>query len=359
MDERKAKLLLKWPREIMSDDRVSIFAKRFPTIEKLREFYEDTRGLAWPEFHGESPWGFSGMAAHLVFDGEANVPDHFHEPWRSDLVRAIEELENRYILAGERADIFRGVLFRAISKGLLTTSGGDQPMRYAPFKFDGLCFRDVHFIAHVRPKGDNPLAGDVVLYRTHSLPTQTNAVATFPVRDVIKSPSSKPDLSELRRILLFDDGKGGYQWGDTRGDEGNYGAETLATLVLLGYVNRTGGDVRNELGGSWPEVEITSKGVLTLMRVDALSKKQNEMYDAAVAGKPRFYAHFKAALTNGGPDAWDTSSDGAECGRFAVQEEDVALFPELANVDSVLVWDDGIEIHQAEISAKSDCCRSR
>lgn len=71
----------------------------------------------------------------------------------------------------------------------------------------------------------------------------------------------------------------------------------------------------------------------------------NEVFADAVAGtpKPGFYTHFKSALTEGGPDAWEKSSGGVPCGRFAVQEEDVAMFPELANVDSVLVWNGGIE----------------
>lgn len=70
-----------------------------------------------------------------------------------------------------------------------------------------------------------------------------------------------------------------------------------------------------------------------------------EIFSDAAAGKPkpRFYTHFKDALREGGPDAWERSADDVPCGRFAVQEEDVALFPELAGVDSVLVWDGGIE----------------
>lgn len=73
----------------------------------------------------------------------------------------------------------------------------------------------------------------------------------------------------------------------------------------------------------------------------------NEVFADAVAGtpKPRFYTYFKSTLTEGGPDAWEKSSDGVPCGRFPVQDEDVAMFPELANVDSVLVWDGGIETY--------------
>lgn len=72
-----------------------------------------------------------------------------------------------------------------------------------------------------------------------------------------------------------------------------------------------------------------------------------EIFADAAAGtpKPRFYTHFKSALTEGGPDSWETSAGGVQCGRFAVQDEDIAMFPELAAVDSVLVWNGGIETH--------------
>lgn len=93
----------------------------------------------------------------------------------------------------------------------------------------------------------------------------------------------------------------------------------------------------------------------------------SEMFSDAVAGtpKPRFYAHFREALKDGGPDAWEHATDGVPCGRFAVQEEDVALFPELAGVDSVRIWDGGIEtipplpeIHQANGSVDETLVQS-
>jgi len=272
MNEHKAALLKKYPREAVGGDRVAVFAKQFPTIEKLREFHDDTRVLAWPEYFGESPWGFAGTVAHLVFEGDAKVPAHFEEPWRGDLVRAIEELENRYILAGDRSDIFKGALFRAVAKDMR-----DRPMRFTAFKFDGLYYRDVHFIAVLRHQGDSPLDGDFNLYRAEYLPTQEKSIATYSVREIIKPPKAQVDLTELSRIFRFGNGRDGFQWGDTRRAEGNYGAETLACLTLMGYARRTGGDVRNGLGGTWPEVEVTPAGVLALMQSDVLSREQKDM----------------------------------------------------------------------------------
>ena len=58
---------------------------------------------------------------------------------------------------------------------------------------------------------------------------------------------------------------------------------------------------------------------------------------------PAFYQHFKDAMINGGPDSYELSSDGVRCGRFCVQPEDIALFPELEGVEQVLIWNGGIE----------------
>lgn len=55
------------------------------------------------------------------------------------------------------------------------------------------------------------------------------------------------------------------------------------------------------------------------------------------------YQHFLAAMKEGGPDSYETSSDGVACGRFAVQDEDIEALPELRNVEFVLIWDGGFE----------------
>lgn len=67
-------------------------------------------------------------------------------------------------------------------------------------------------------------------------------------------------LLELARIDAFNDGVGGYQWGGTSGEDGNYGRETLDKLVEFGLAERTGGYVPNALGGVWPEVRVTDVG---------------------------------------------------------------------------------------------------
>lgn len=278
MSDHKIRMLEKWPRESLQDDRVAVFAERFPTIEKLSEFYEDTRNLSWPETCGQSPWEFAGMVAYLVFSRDATVPDNFHEPWRTDLVRAIEGLENRYVLAGRRADIFMGSFFRAVAQGMR-----DRPVRYTAFKFDGLSYRDVDFIAVLQPKGDNPLDGDFHLYRGQYLPPPQEAIGVYPVRQVIRHASGAPDLAELSRIFRFGNGRDGFQWGDTRGADGNYGAETLAALTLMGYARRTGENVANGLGGSWPEVEVTPAGMQALMQSSVLARKQKEMEALKIA----------------------------------------------------------------------------
>lgn len=277
--DHKTSMLAKWPHETSRDDRVAVFAERFPTVEKLHEFHEDTRKLSWPETCGQSPWGFSSMVAHLVFTCEAKVPDHFHEPWRSDLVRAIEGLENRYILDGRRADVFMGAFFRAVAREMQ-----DQPVRHAAFQFDGLAFRDVRFIAVLEAQGDDPLDGVFHLYRSQRLPTQQEApIGVYPVREVIKPPSAQVDLTELSRIFRFGNGRDGFQWGDTRRTEGNYGAETLACLTLKGYARRTGNSVSNGLGGGWPEVEVTPAGTLALMQSKVLGQVQKEMEASKIA----------------------------------------------------------------------------
>ena len=273
MNDQKRELLEKWPAEKSGGDRVAAFAARFPSIEKLHEFYEDTRKLSWPETYGASPWEFASTIAHLAFSNQAEVPDHFHEPWRSDLVRAIEGLENRYVLEGERASVFKWKLFRVLARGMQT-----EPTRHEVFEMTSpFYFKGIHFVAVLEPKEGNPLLGNVVLYRGNEYPCRQPPIATYAVRDVIKRPRADVDLTELGRIFRFGNGKDGYQWGDTRGDEGGYCAETLACLTLLGYARRTGADVRNQLGGSWPEVEVTPKGIQALLQSNILRQTQQDM----------------------------------------------------------------------------------
>lgn len=83
------------------------------------------------------------------------------------------------------------------------------------------------------------------------------------------------DFEELARIHKFCNGRGGYQWGDMAGPDGNYGKETLASLAKHGYAQRTGAYVPNQLGGAWPEVMITPSGILALLQSGDLKQSQN------------------------------------------------------------------------------------
>jgi len=38
----------------------------FPTKRELLEFWNDTKGLAWPEFYGESPWDTASFIASMA-----------------------------------------------------------------------------------------------------------------------------------------------------------------------------------------------------------------------------------------------------------------------------------------------------
>lgn len=76
-----------------------------------------------------------------------------------------------------------------------------------------------------------------------------------------------PELGELARIALYgENATGGYQWGDTKGPDGGFGHETLSSLVQQGWAARTGREVKNQLGGVWPEVKVTPAGIQMLLK---------------------------------------------------------------------------------------------
>lgn len=68
-------------------------------------------------------------------------------------------------------------------------------------------------------------------------------------------------IEELKRIVLFEEGCGGYQWGDCRNADGNFGGTRLDMLEEFGLAERTGRSVPNSMGGSWPEVRVTELGM--------------------------------------------------------------------------------------------------
>jgi hypothetical protein len=152
------------------------------------------------------------------------------------------------------------------------------PVRYAAISFDGLGTDEVPFFAVLRAEAENPLAGDLVLFRgIYPNDADKEPIAELPLRTVLRLSSTKPNLAELGRIFRFGNGCDGYQWGDTQGSDGNYGAEVLASLVILGYARRTGASVANGLGGSWPEVEVTAAGVRALLLSETLTEKRREL----------------------------------------------------------------------------------
>lgn len=273
MNERLQQLLAKWPTETACADRVGAFLARFPSIQELHDFFESTKDLAPAE---KSQWAFAVAVAQSVFLDEAENadPTRLSLSWSDDLRRATEGLENAELLHSERADVFKTKLFRVIARGMQ-----DLPYRHEVFEVTSpLDFgRDISFVAVLEPKDGNPLLGNVALYRGNEYPLLEPPFARLAVREVIKKPRVEVDLSEMARIFRFANGKDGYQWGDTRGGDGNYGAETLACLCLLGYVRRTGGYSKNGLGGVWPEVEVTPAGVLALMQSSVLSESQRDL----------------------------------------------------------------------------------
>lgn len=81
-----------------------------------------------------------------------------------------------------------------------------------------------------------------------------------PIKAYAGQKNDLDTLTELVRIDRFENGVGGYQWGDTNGPDGHYGGMKLDALVDMGLALRTGGKRPNGLGGVWPEVQVTDLG---------------------------------------------------------------------------------------------------
>jgi len=296
----KDKALAKWPREATGQQgRVERFLAVFPTLEKLREFWDDTRELSWPETYGSSPWEFAGSVAHQIFNhkGVRPIPglldklkDHRDGGradaglalYYSDLVRAIRAIELDMILAGDMAPNFALAAFRALSKGTLSgavpvtmASGATlHEVRYCTFEQSGLYFEKAPFFAVLPGDGVDLVAGELQVYAGHYPDDACDRpIMAIPMKQLLRG-SAQPDLTELARVFRYEGLKGGYAWGDTRGADGNRGAETLTHLVLRGLARRTGHDRPNQLGGSWPEVEVTAAGMRTLIESGMLLESQ-------------------------------------------------------------------------------------
>lgn len=295
----KEKALAKWPRENVSarESRVKDFLNNFASVERLHEFWDDTRHLSWPETFGSSPWEFAGSVAYQMFSSDHRqdpiqrveqlaqryVGDPALTSYHQDMLQALRGLEHRLILEGEHGEaIVTGALFRALSSRLKTSPRPDASppaeVRYVEIGFTGLGMREKPYVGVVTSPLDNPLAGDLVLYSgTYPAALEGEALKTYPMRQILRGMTLEPDLRELARIFQHSHhDRDGYQWGDTRGNDGNFGAEKLTQLVLLGYARRTGRDVPNQLGGVWPEVKVTLAGARAIIESGLLLKVQLE-----------------------------------------------------------------------------------
>jgi hypothetical protein len=279
----KDKAVAKWPREEVGlPGRVDRFLATFPTLEKLREFWDDTRNLTWPETYGTSPWEFAGSVAYQIFNDHGRRPipalldklqanrDAGLAVFYGDLVHAIRAIELDTILDGDMAPNFAVAAFRALSQRvhagtapvmLADGTTSTHEVRYCAFEQTGLYLEKAPFFGVLPEQGSDLVSGDLLVYAgTYPQDAMIKPLLAIPMAQLLRGTQT-PNLDELARIFRHEGGKGGYAWGDTRGSDGNRGAETLTHLVLLGLARRTGGDRPNQLGGSWPEVELTSAGM--------------------------------------------------------------------------------------------------
>ena len=299
----KEKAFAKWPQEFAdaSHCRVETFLSAIPTLEKLREFWDDTKDLTWPETYGSSPWEFASSVAYQVFNEKARHPvpglieraeaclagdsqDLGLASYYKDQVRAVRAIELNMILDGGMAPNFGIAVFRALEQGFLA---GDKPVklqdgtdmgdvRYVAFEQTGLYFEPAPFFAVLRQAGTTVHSSDVLVY-VGKYPDDAMAapVLSYPMKKLLRG-NAAPSLDELARIFRNWGGKGGYQWGNTRGADANFGAENLTHLVLLGYAKRTGRETRNQLGGVWPEIELTPAGIRTVIESGVLLEQQRQ-----------------------------------------------------------------------------------
>lgn len=76
--------------------------------------------------------------------------------------------------------------------------------------------------------------------------------------------------------LLQNGGRGGFDWGNTPGRDGGFGQECLEQMVDAGLIKRTGREVPNQLGGGWPEVQLTPAGAASAMMLN-IKKNAGEL----------------------------------------------------------------------------------
>lgn len=120
-------------------------------------------------------------------------------------------------------------------------------------------------------------------------------------------------LADLAYAAAAPDGKAGYQWGDTAGENGGYGRERLQSMIDKGYAVRTGSYTPNQLGGVWPEVAITPAGREALSECEAANaRKALQLLDEGAIARIGMYPlrrFFVVGDADGVPEAivrWGT-----------------------------------------------------
>lgn len=301
--DAKARALAKWQPESVAEmsTRVEVFLKAYPSLERLEEFWNDVKGLSWPETYGSTPWPFATSVAYQVFSSDHRADPiarvrqqrtrHQDDPFllkhHDDLLQAISVLEDRVVLDRDpRQSNVLSQLVRLLSRDLkegtepVQLPSGEQlsRVRYVEARLDGLGMREVPYFGVINAPDGQPLSGELVLYRgAYPEDAGSQPVKSYPMRQLLRGAKVVPDLGELARIYRYTShGRDGYQWGDTQGSDGDYGCEKLTHLVLLGYVKRTGRNVPNQLGGSWPEVRVTPAGARALIESGILLQMQQE-----------------------------------------------------------------------------------
>ncbi|MDH0342132.1 hypothetical protein [Chromobacterium haemolyticum] len=299
--DAQQKALSRWAPEDTAavEGRARSFLEQYPTIGQLEAFWNDVKDLEWQENGGVSPWPFATSVAYQVFS-----LDHRDDPverlkqrraryqndpvmtkYHDDLIQVIHLLEERLIFDRDpRQSTVPTSLTRLLSRGpkdghtavCLPDGTSIEQVRFVEATFTGLGFCDAPFFGVISSPVSAPLSGDLVLYRgTYPADAAGKPVRSYPIRQLLRGTTTAPDLRELARIFRHTShGREGYQWGNTLGNDGDYGGEKLAQLVLLGYAKRTGRDVPNQMGGVWPEVKVTPAGARAIIESGILLQMQ-------------------------------------------------------------------------------------
>ncbi|NMX77787.1 hypothetical protein HBO23_33000 [Pseudomonas sp. WS 5532] len=289
----KEAALLKWPAEVLAtaaapSEGCAQLLKTHPSIASLEEFWRVTTDLNFTETEKQNSWPLAYRVSHLVFnttdpfagaleevESQKHRGDVAGQKEAEEVLRALVAFEDRLIL-DDRHGGFSGRLFRALSAGfkqgaapaVVSAEKTLEAPKYISLSIDGFGHRPVPICAALDMSASpNLLEGSLhVFWGTYPGSGGARPIAETQVKNLLPGVTVSPDLSELARIFLGSQtGTAGYQWGDTRGPDGNHAAETLAYMVMQGYAQRTGRSVANQLGGSWPEVTVTPAGAVAII----------------------------------------------------------------------------------------------